>query len=207
MSRNKRFSINMQIPKIYESEQDRGFANYKVEKRYLRSTDFPELAALGVIACREAQVSDAAIAVQSLGTIDWTPTVDVIECAFLQSLDSSDLVEKFDTFGRQRLCITQKGLGRLTYLLCRPLQSSLGGLAADGMILKIYFLGLLDAAERRVVLSDLEECYRRDISKIRKKLTCETFSDGRSPQSLDRGLSRLKQDISWVTRLKEDMAH
>ena len=98
MSRNKRFSINMQIPKIHESEQDRGFANYKVEKRYLRSTDFPELTALGVIAYREAQVSDAAIAVQSLGTIDWTPTVDVIECAFLQSLDSSDLVEKSDTF-------------------------------------------------------------------------------------------------------------
>ena len=197
----------MQIPKIHKSQQDRGFTTYKVEKTYLRSTDFPELTALGVIACRDAQPSDAAIAVQSLGTIDWTPTLDVIECAFLQSLDSGDLVEEFDAFGRQRLCITQKGLGRLTYLLCRPLQSSLGGLAADGMTLKIYFLGLLDAAERKVVLTDLEECCRHDISQIQKKLTCETFSDGWSPQSLNRELSRLKQDISWVTRLKEDMAH
>jgi len=207
MIRNKGYSMNMQRPKVHETEQDRAFVTDEMGEEFLRSTDYPELATLGVVAYCEVPVSEAAIAVQSLGTMDWTPTVDVIECAFLQSLGSGTLLEDFDEFGRQRLCITQKGLGRLTHLLCRPLQTSLGGLATDGMILKIYFLGLLVGAARKVVLNDLEECCRRDIRQIQAKLTHKSPSTGWSSQSLNRELRRLKQDISWVYRLKDDMAH
>ena len=199
--------MNMQRSKVHEVGHDRGFTANNVGKELLRSTDYPELATLGVIAHCEARISDAAIAVQSLGTIDWTPTVDVIECAFFQSLGSGALAEDTDAFGRQRLCITQKGLARLTYLLCCPLQTSLGRLAKDGTVLKIYFLGLLDAVARNVVLTDLEKCCRRDILKVQKKLTRKSPSIGWTPQSLNRELTRLKQDISWVYRLKDDTAH
>ena len=199
--------MNMQRSKVHEVEHDRGFTANNMGKEFLRSSDYPELATLGVIAYREARISDAAIAVQSLGTIDWTPTVDVIECAFFQSLGSGALVEDTDAFGRQRLCITQKGLARLTYLLCCPLQTSLGRLANDGTVLKIYFLGLLDAVARKVVLTGLEECCRRDIRQVQEKLMCKSLSIGWSRQSLNRELIRLRQDISWVYRLKKDTAH
>jgi len=204
---NKGCLMNMQLSKVHEAEHDRGFTVDSVGKEFLRSTNYPELATLGVIAYCESEVSDAAIAVQSLGTIDWTPTVDVIECAFFQSLGSGALVENPDAFGIQRLCITQQGLARLTYLMCCPLQTSLGGLANDGTVLKIYFLGLLDAVARNVVLTDLEKCCRRDILKVQKKLTRKSPSIGWTPQSLNRELTRLKQDISWVYRLKDDTAH
>ena len=204
---NRGCPMNMQRSKVHEVEHDRGFTANNMGKEFLRSSDYPELATLGVIAYREARISDAAIAVQSLGTIDWTPTVDVIECAFFQSLGSGALVEDTDAFGRRRLCITQKGLARLTYLLCCPLQTSLGRSANDGTVLKIYFLGLLDAVARKVVLTELEECCRRDIRQVQEKLICKSFSIGWSRQSLNRELIRLRQDISWVYRLKKDTSH
>ena len=204
---NRGCPMNMQRSKVHEVEHDRGFTANNMGKEFLRSSDYPELATLGVIAYREARISDAAIAVQSLGTIDWTPTVDVIECAFFQSLGSGALVADTDAFGIQRLCITQQGLARLTYLMCCPLQTSLGGLANDGIVLKIYFLGLLDTDARKVVLTDLEKCCRHDIRQVQEKLTRKSPSIGWPPQSLNREITRLKQDISWVYRLKEDTAH
>ena len=204
---NRRCSMNMQRSKVNEFEHDRGFTANNVSKDFLRSADYSELATLGVIAYCEARISDAAIAVQSLGTINWTPTVDVIERAFFQSLGSGALVEVTDAFGRQRICITQKGLARLTYLLCCPLQTSLGRLANDGTVLKIYFLGLLDAVARKVVLTGLEECCRRDIRQVQEKLMCKSLSIGWSRQSLNRELIGLRQDIPWGYRLKKDTAH
>ncbi len=174
----------------------------------LGPADLAALVVLGSVNEGFGAFTEIVFAARSIAGPDWQPTGDVLAGAIERALDQGDLwcADRVETAEDVRLEISVKGKQRLRELLHQPAPCCRRPLGRVAIALKVCFLGALDFRSGRRILEELSHAHRCELSHL--KQGCESCPATRAYARLwmDREIERIEQELTWLDRLRDDLA-
>jgi len=161
------------------------------------------MAALGALVVQDRAYADVASEVRQFAARIVGPSLDLlgtsIEVLKLEGLIGT--VSAGDGVGDEVLCLTESGRSALKDYLRSTVRPGVSDLNKLVIALKLRFIEVLDAGERREQIENLRSMYEGERARLEDLATHEEWSGGMMPDWLDVERDTVERRIAWCDHL------